>query len=74
MLGKREQDPDASVRYRSDRVSRVNGMYFFSTRENTLEGPFQNKEDAEKETEAYIRRMIAGKTPDAEPYTSTMNG
>lgn len=57
MLSKREQDSAPTVRFRSDRVSRVNGMYFFSTRENTLEGPFMSKEDAERETEAYIRRM-----------------
>jgi hypothetical protein len=61
MLSKREQDPETAVHFRSDRVSRVNGMYFFSTRENTLEGPFFSKEDAERETEAYIRRMQAGK-------------
>lgn len=43
MLSKREQDPAPTVRFRSDRVSRVNGLYFFSTRENTLEGPFMSK-------------------------------
>ncbi|WP_133776368.1 DUF6316 family protein [Pseudomonas graminis] len=59
MLSKREQDPAPTVRFRCDRVSRVNGLYFFSTRENTLEGPFVSKEDAARETEAYIRRMQA---------------
>ncbi|MFK3974562.1 DUF6316 family protein [Pseudomonas sp. NPDC087358] len=63
MLSKRDQDPQTAVHFRSDRVSRVNGLYFFSTRENTLEGPFFTKEDAERETEAYIRRMQAGRTP-----------
>jgi Domain of unknown function (DUF6316) len=57
MLGKREQDPTPTVHYRSDRVSLVNGLYFFSTRENTLEGPFPSKEEAVRETEAYINRM-----------------
>lgn|GEM_PF-403750 len=57
MLSKREQDPETAVHFRSDRVSRVNGLYFFSTRENTLEGPFFSKEDAARETEAYVRRM-----------------
>ncbi|MBD8706924.1 MULTISPECIES: DUF6316 family protein [unclassified Pseudomonas] len=59
MLSKREQDPAPTVRFRSDRVSRVNGLYFFSTRENTLEGPFMSKEDAARETEVYVRRMQA---------------
>lgn len=74
MLGKREQDPDATVQYRSDRVSRVNGLYFFSTRENTLEGPFQSKEDAERETAAYIRRMIAGQNSQGHHPHSSLNG
>lgn len=73
MLSKREQDPETAVRFRSDRVSRVNGMYFFSTRENTLEGPFFTKEDAERETDAYIRRMQAGQPSSSEPPAS-LNG
>ena len=73
MLSKREQDPKTAVHFRSDRVSRVNGLYFFSTRENTLEGPFFTKEDAERETDAYIRRMQAGKVISHKPPTS-LNG
>ncbi|MEQ7919248.1 DUF6316 family protein [Xanthomonas sp. WHRI 1810A] len=57
MLGKREQDARATVHFRADRVSLVNGSYFFSTRENTLEGPFPSRNEAVKETEAYIKRM-----------------
>jgi hypothetical protein len=57
MLGKREQDVRATVHFRADRVSLVNGSYFFSTRENTLEGPFPSRNEAVKETEAYIKRM-----------------
>ncbi|MGE6388293.1 DUF6316 family protein [Pseudomonas sp. NPDC078416] len=73
MLSKREQDPVPTVRFRSDRVSRVNGQYFFSTRENTLEGPFMSKEDAARETEAYIRRMQAASAyPPGMP--SSLNG
>lgn len=74
MLSKREQDPQTAVHFRSDRVSRVNGMYFFSTRENTLEGPFFSKEDAERETEAYIRRMQVSKASQSEPPSSSLNG
>lgn len=60
MLSKREQDPNPAVHFRSERVSRVNGSYFFSTRENTLEGPFLSREDAERESDAYIRRVQTG--------------
>ncbi|WP_426140781.1 DUF6316 family protein [Pseudomonas sp. DWP3-1-2] len=59
MFGKREQDPAPTVHYRSDRVTRVNGEYFFSTRENTLEGPYLSRTEAERETEAYVQRMQA---------------
>ncbi len=40
MLGKRSTDPTPATRFRSDRISSVNGQYFFSTREGTLEGPY----------------------------------
>ncbi|HEX8595263.1 MAG TPA: DUF6316 family protein [Pseudomonas sp.] len=63
MFGKREQDPAPTVHYRSDRVTRVNGEYFFSTRENTLEGPYPSRTAAERETDAYVQRMqAAGKS------------
>ncbi len=39
MLGQRVGDNQAATHYRSDRISAVNGQYFFSTREGTLEGP-----------------------------------
>ena len=61
MLGKREQDPVPSVHFRSHRVSLVNGRFFFSTRENTLEGPFTTRSDAVEEIEAYISRMQRAK-------------
>lgn len=57
MLGKRNSDGAASTHYRSDRISSVNGQYFFSTREGTLEGPFFTRFDAEREVAQYISRM-----------------
>ena len=57
MLGKRSTDPVPATRFRSDRISSVNGQYFFSTREGTLEGPYFTRFDAEREIDAYIRRM-----------------
>lgn len=46
MLGKRSTDPTPATRFRSDRISSVNGQYFFSTREGTLEGPYFTRFDA----------------------------
>lgn len=57
MLGMRARDSAPEMHFRSDRVCRVNGELFFSTRENTLEGPFENSEKAEQEIKAYIARM-----------------
>lgn len=59
MLGMRAQDKAPATHFRSDRVSRVNGELYFSTRENTLEGPFDSMEKALLEIEAYIGRMQA---------------
>ena len=57
MFGQRSIDPTPGTHYRSERVSAVNGQYFFATREGTLEGPFFTRVDAEREIAFYIRRM-----------------
>ncbi len=61
MFGQRHIDHNPGTHYRSERVSAVNGQYFFSTREGTLEGPYFNRTDAEREIAFYIRRMIQAK-------------
>jgi len=58
MYGQRHIDPSPATHYRSERVSAVNGQYFFATREGTLEGPFFTRVDAEREIAFYIRRMV----------------
>ncbi len=57
MFAQRHQDAGPATHYRSERVSSVNGQYFFSTREGTLEGPFFTRVDAEREIVFYIRRL-----------------
>lgn len=57
MFGQRSNDSQATTHYRSDRISAVNGQYFFSTREGTLEGPYFTRFDAEREVMLYIARM-----------------
>ncbi|HCS44818.1 MAG TPA: hypothetical protein DIW52_18660 [Pseudomonas sp.] len=58
MYGMRAQDNDPATHFRSDRLCRVNGELYFSTRENTLEGPFENPEKAALAIQAYIERML----------------
>lgn len=57
MFGKRAQDSTDATHFRSSRVTTINGLFFFSTRENTLEGPFFTRTDAERETQLYVKRM-----------------
>ena len=52
MCGMRARDNAPAIHFRSDRLCRVNGQLYFSTRENTLEGPFDNPELAEREIHA----------------------
>ncbi|VVP95704.1 hypothetical protein PS914_03560 [Pseudomonas fluorescens] len=58
MYGMRAQDNAPATHFRSDRMCRVNGELYFSTRENTLEGPFEDMEKAEVQIQAYIERML----------------
>jgi len=57
MFGKRNDDPDASTHFRSERISVVNGQFFFTTREGTLEGPFFSREDALNQIDRYLERL-----------------
>lgn len=57
MIGKRQQDMAPGSYYRTDRISTVNGQYFFSTREGTLEGPFFTRFDAQQAATRYVTSM-----------------
>ncbi|VEF12219.1 thiolase-like protein [Pseudomonas fluorescens] len=56
MYTMRAEDSAPATRFRSDRVCRVNGELYFSTRENTLEGPYDSQV-IDQEIQAYIARM-----------------
>jgi hypothetical protein len=60
MFGRRAVDSVPGTHYRSDRLTAVNGQYFFTTREGTLEGPFFNRADAEGEIILYLRQQHQG--------------
>jgi hypothetical protein len=57
MFGKRNDDPGATTHFRSERVSVVNGQFFFTTREGTLEGPFFSREEALNQIDRYVERL-----------------
>ncbi|MCM2319909.1 hypothetical protein D3C81_1959590 [compost metagenome] len=54
MFGKRQHDEAPGTHYRTDRISTVNGQYFFATREGTLVGPFFTRIDAQQAITRYV--------------------
>ncbi|WP_434705420.1 hypothetical protein J3P85_08025 [Pseudomonas sp. Z1-12] len=58
MLGKRAQDLAPAMVFPSDRICRINGEFYFNTREGTQEGPFASRKEALREVEAYVQRML----------------
>jgi hypothetical protein len=59
MFGKRSQDPVPSTHFRANRFTLINGAYYFSTRENTLEGPFGSRAEAERASMMYVEKMAS---------------
>ena len=57
MFGKRQHDEAPDTHYRTDRISTVNGQYFFATREGTLEGPFFTRIDAQQAITHYVGNL-----------------
>lgn len=61
MPTQRATDSAASTHYRSGRISTINGMHYFATREGQLEGPYFSLADAEHKVASYISRMQQAK-------------
>jgi hypothetical protein len=53
---KRAGEDPKKRHFRADRFSVSNGKYYYSTREGTLEGPFDSREEAERELAMFLRR------------------
>ena len=45
--------------FRTDRVSQIDGKWYFKTREKTQEGPYASRDDALLAINDYIRRMTS---------------
>lgn len=63
MFGQRAEDPHPATHYRSERISAINGQYFFYTREGTLEGPYVTRVDTQREINLYIQRQAGVSEP-----------
>ena len=58
MASKRVDDPNGGRSwFRSDRLVREGGKWFFLTREGTVEGPFDSKIEASDRLEVYAKVM-----------------
>ena len=58
MSSKRANDPNGSQTwFRSDRLVRENGKWFFLTREGTVEGPYDSELEANQHLETYASVM-----------------
>ncbi|MDG1943813.1 MAG: DUF6316 family protein [Halioglobus sp.] len=67
MASKRQNDTDAQdSRFRSERMIKQDGNWFFETREGTFEGPFGSKSEAEEGLERYIYITNMGLLKDAD--------
>ena len=60
MEAKREDDLEMKVRFRTDRMINHNGKWYFCTREGTVQGPFEDKFEANYELKIYLDAMAAG--------------
>ena len=59
-MAKSRDGEDDRTWFRSDRFFAENDKWFFTTREGTVEGPYDSRKDAEQELEIYLvkrRRM-----------------
>ncbi len=54
---RRDDPPQSKSKFRSDRLHKENGKWYFTTREGSLEGPFEDKVHALNQLETYINVM-----------------
>jgi len=54
------ENEESGVYFRSDRYYKINGSYYFSTREGLEVGPYESKENAESGLDRFIQTILAG--------------
>ena len=69
MVRKRRTDPKVLTWYRTDRMVKDQGSWFFHTRENTIEGPFGNEFQAQSQLEVYIKLQTSGILTNEQDYS-----
>ena len=59
MPKRRLGDSETKTFFRTERMIKENDAWYFSTREGTIQGPFDDLDEARKELDDYIRIMMA---------------
>jgi hypothetical protein len=60
MADRRAGESKAFSAFRPDRFFQERCQWYFYTREGAIEGPFQQKKEAENRLENYIKVMVSG--------------
>ena len=70
MATRRSGDPlDTRTRFRSERLVKDGGAWYFMTREGTVEGPFRSEDEAERRLDMYIRMATHNMLHEGEGFT-----
>jgi hypothetical protein len=67
MRDRRSGDSSTKTFFRTERFIKENDAWYFSTREGTIQGPFDDLGEARKELEEYINIMMAQGTGQPTP-------
>jgi hypothetical protein len=59
MDDRRSGDSSTKTFFRTERFIKENDAWYFSTREGTIQGPFDDLDEARKELREYINIMMA---------------
>jgi hypothetical protein len=62
---KRKDDSSKHARFRSNRMFEQEGQWFFRTREEDDQGPFDDELEASTQLEVYLRMLESGLLPEA---------
>lgn len=71
MTNKRETDPTIRSWFRTGRFTENNSLWYFHTREETIEGPFPSMFDAQNQLERYIKVLRSGLLVNDDKYSLT---
>jgi len=53
----RKTDDPRTLRFHANRIHRINGLWYFETREGDNIGPFDSKEEAGKELSRFMAKV-----------------